>query len=217
MAFAYPVNLDLTDRRCVVIGMLPVREGKVQGLLAGGCTDVMVLVGDGDHSPRLDALEGLDGVRLLRREWRAGDLDAAFLVIAHDPDPRIREDIAGEAHRRGALVNIVDDVRSCDFAMPALLRRGRLTIAIGTGGTSPALARRIRERLDSDFGPEWDELSRIIGEVRANSLHDASFAERSRLWTEALDLDQASEMVRSDRGEELRELLHARLAGRAAS
>ena len=83
--FGFPVLLELGGRRCVVIGELPIREGKVEALLAGGATDVLVVVdGAGDA---LDELELLEGVTVARRAWTSADLAGAFLVIAHDPDP----------------------------------------------------------------------------------------------------------------------------------
>ena len=89
----------------------------------------------------------------------------AFLVIAHDPDPHVRARLSAAARRAGALVNVVDDIPACDWAMPAIVRRGELLLAIGTGGASPALARKMRERLETEYGPEWAEVLRVLREV----------------------------------------------------
>ena len=80
----------------------------------------------------------LDGVRVARRTWYAADSTGAFLVIAHDPDATVRGRIAVAARAAGALVNVVDDIAGCDWAAPAVVRRGDLLLAIGTGGASPA-------------------------------------------------------------------------------
>src|SRR5205823_1677259 len=124
MPFGYPVLLELAGRRCVVVGGLPVREGKAEGLLAAGATDVVVVAPE--PSDRLDDLEGLDDVLVLRRTWYATDFAGAFLVIAHDPDPAVRARIATAAREAGALVNVVDDIPQCDWAAPAVVRRGEL-------------------------------------------------------------------------------------------
>ena len=189
--FGFPVLLELSGRRCVVIGSLPVREGKVEALLAGGATDVLVVA---------------------RRAWTSADVQGAFLVIGHDPDPRVRARLAIAARAAGALVNVVDDIPACDWAMPAIVRRGELLIAIGTGGASPALARKVRERLETEYGPEWAEVLRVLREVRTETMPLLpDLAERSRRWREALDPDEAAALVRSGDVDELRNRLVHRL------
>jgi len=210
MPFGYPVLLELTGRRCVVIGTLPVREGKVEGLLAGGATEVVVVAAEpGD---RLDDLEALDGVMVIRRTWYAPDLADALLVIAHDPDPAVRVRIAAAAREAGALVNVVDDIPRCDWAAPAVVRRGELLLAIGTGGASPALAKKIRSRLEAQYGAEWAEVLRVLREVREETLPLLpDLRTRSRRWAEALDPDEAAALVQAGQVEELRSRLLARL------
>jgi len=210
MPFGYPVLLELTGRRCVVIGTLPVREGKVEGLLAGGATEVVVVAAEpGD---RLDDLEALDGVMVIRRTWYAPDLADAFLVIAHDPDPAVRARIAAAAREAGALVNVVDDIPRCDWAAPAVVRRGELLLAIGTGGASPALAKKIRSRLEAQYGAEWAEVLRVLREVREETLPLLpDLRTRSRRWAAALDPDEAAALVQAGQVEELRSRLLARL------
>jgi siroheme synthase-like protein len=207
MSFGYPVMLELSGRRCVVIGAQAIREGKVEGLLAGGADDVLVLDPSVD-----DRFDGVAGVRIERRAWRPDDLDGAFLAVASSDDGAARAAIAREARARGVLVNVVDDIPRCDWAAPALVRRGDLVLAIGTGGVSPAVARLVRERLQEEFGAEWAELLRVVGEVRRETLPALSvLAERARRWREALDLDEAAELIRDGRGGELRILLRDRL------
>src|SRR5438093_6340662 len=197
MPFGYPVLLELTGRRCVVVGGLPVREGKAEGLLAAGATDVVVVAPE--PSDRLDDLEGLDDVLVLRRTWYATDFAGAFLVIAHDPDPAVRARIATAAREAGALVNVVDDIPRCDWAAPAVVRRGELLLAIGTGGASPALAKKIRSRLEAQYGAEWAEVLRVLREVREETLPLLpDLRTRSRRWAEALDPDEAAALVHAD-------------------
>ena len=70
--FGFPVLLELSGRRCVVIGSLPVREGKVEALLAGGATDVLVVAAT--PAERLEGLEDLEGVVVARRAWTTADV-----------------------------------------------------------------------------------------------------------------------------------------------
>jgi precorrin-2 dehydrogenase / sirohydrochlorin ferrochelatase len=208
--FGYPVLVDLVGRRCVVVGSLPVREGKVEGLLAGGATDVLVVATG--PTDRIAELELLEGVRVVRRDWYASDFTGAFLVIAHDPEPAVRARIAIAARAGGALVNVVDDIAPCDWAAPAIVRRGELLVAIGTGGASPALSKKLRERLQDEFGPEWAEVVRVLREVREETIPLLpDLGERSRRWQLALDLDEAAALIREGAADELRARLRARL------
>jgi siroheme synthase-like protein len=213
VSFGYPVMLEVHGRRCVVIGDSAVREGKVEGLLAAGAEDVLVVA-----DAAAGRFEGVVGVTVERRAWRPADLDGAFLVVSSSDDAATRAAIAREARARGALVNVMDDVPNCDWAAPAVIRRGDLILAIGTGGASPAVARLVRERLEESFGPEWAEVLRVVGEVRAETIESVPAAtERARRWSRALDLEEAASLVRSGRAAELRSRIRERLLGEVAA
>ena len=210
MAFGYPIFLELAGRRIVVIGAGAVRERKVEGLLAAGATDVLVVATR--PAAHLDELSAVGGVTVLRRRWRTADLEGAFLCVAADDDAAERDAIAREARFRNVLVNVMDDVANCDWSAPAIVRRGELVLAIATGGASPALARRLRERLTAEFGEEWAEIVRILGDVREATMPLLpELGVRAQRWREALDVDEAVAMVRAGRGDELRERLRERL------
>lgn len=215
MPFGYPVFLELHGRRALVVGRGAVAEGKVEGLLAAG-SDVVV-VSDGPRAT-LVALEELDGVTVQRRAFCSEDLDGVDICVAWSSSSEERDMIAREARARGVLVNVMDDIPNCDFAAPAVVRRGDLVIAISTGGRSPALAKRLREELSKRFGPEWEEVLRLLGEVRTETLAALpDLPERSRRWSRALDLDEAEELMREGREDELRSRLVARLTGEGAA
>jgi precorrin-2 dehydrogenase/sirohydrochlorin ferrochelatase len=210
MAFGYPVFLELSGRLAVVVGSDAVRAGRAEALLDAGAR--VTVIAEGPTS-RLDLLERL-GAAVGRRSFLPGDLAGAFLCVAASDDPAVRSSIASEARARGVLVNVMDDVPNCDFAAPAVVRRGDLRIAVGTGGRSPALARRLREDLSKKFGPEWTEAVRVIGDVRRDTLPALpDFAERTRRWSAALDLglDEVLTLVRQGRSAEAAGRLTARL------
>lgn len=210
MPFGYPVMLELGGQRVVVIGDDAVREGKVDGLLAAGADDVLV-VADGPDA-RLDELGTLEGVVVERRGWQADDLNGGFLCVAASRDPGERAAIAREARARRVLVNVMDDIPACDWAAPALVRRGELVLAISTGGAAPALAKRLREQLTETFGEEWSEVLTVLRAVREETLGLLpDFATRARRWSEALDVEEAAALVRSGRADELAARLRARL------
>jgi len=212
MPFGYPVFLELGGHTCVVIGETAVRERKVEGLLAGGASLVRV-VAEGPSS-RLEEIERENGqrVRVARRAWQPEDLDGALLCVASSADAVTRSAIAREARRRRVLVNVMDDIENCDWAAPSIVRRGDLVLAISTGGASPALARMIRIELEDRFGTEWSDVLGVLKEIRQETLSQLpDLRERSRLWSEALDLEEATELAREGRLAELRDRLRSRL------
>ena len=210
MPFGYPVMLELSGRRCVVVGAGAVREGKVEGLLAAGADDVAVVATA--PAERLDGLERIGAVSVERRTWRADDLNGAFLVVASSSRARERAAIAREARLRRALVNVMDDIPNCDWSAPSVVRRGELVMAIATGGASPALAKKLRAHLSTEFGEEWSEVLAVLRAVREDTtplLPD--LATRAARWGEALDLHETATLVRGGRADELSARLRARL------
>jgi siroheme synthase-like protein len=210
MAFGYPVLLELAGRRAVVVGEFAVEAGKVEGLLAAGAE--VTVVAKGPHAA-LDGLEGDPRVVVHRRGYGGpDDLAGAVVCVASAAEPAVRDAIAADARAAGVLVNVVDDVPNCDFAAPAIVRRGDLVIAVGTGGRAPALASRLRAELAGRFGPEWTELVEVVGQVRAETLpHLPDFADRSRRWKAALDLDELEGLIAEGRAEEAAARLRDRL------
>jgi siroheme synthase-like protein len=188
--FGYPVSLDVAGKVAVVIGEEAVAQGK--------------------HRALEDA-----GARVVVRtefDWRPGDLDGAFLCVAASADPVTRAAVHRAARERGVLTNLMDDVAHCDFAAPAVVRRGDLTIAVSTGGRSPALARRLREGFDRDFGPEWAQALEVLGEVRDETLALLpDLRERSRRWAAALDVEELTSLVLAGRRDEAKARLRERL------
>jgi precorrin-2 dehydrogenase/sirohydrochlorin ferrochelatase len=190
MPFAYPVLLELSGKRAVVIGSFALAERKEVSLTDAGA-DVEVFANGA---------------------WRPEDLDGAFVCVASSEDPAERDAIARAARDRGVLVNVMDDIPNCDFAAPAIVRRGDLVVAIGTGGRSPALARKVREDIEKRYGKEWEEVLAVVGRVRSETLPQLTdLATRARRWRRALDLDEAAALVRAHRSDELRRRLLERL------
>lgn len=160
----YPIGLiGLEARKTVVVGGGKVAARKVTGLLEAGA---QVTVISPAFVPELRVQAGSRRVTLTARAYQAGDLADAFLVIAATNNADINERVWQEAQDRGCLVNVVDDPARCNFIVPAVVRRGEVTVTVSTGGASPALARRLREQLESLIGPEVGALAGLLAELR---------------------------------------------------
>ncbi len=102
----------------------------------------------------------------MRRQFQPRDLEGAALVVCATDDEELNRAVAAEAGRRGLFVNVVDVPELCSFIVPAVVRRGELTLAVSTGGASPAVARRLRERLEREFEPAWEPYLRLMRALR---------------------------------------------------
>jgi precorrin-2 dehydrogenase/sirohydrochlorin ferrochelatase len=147
-----PIFLDVTRRRCLVIGGGEVAARKVQSLLDAGA-DVTVI------SPSLiEELAELARARRIQhmnREYATGDMADAALVYAATDDAELHRRLYDEARERGIPINVADVPALCTFIVPAVMTRGSLQIAVSTEGASPAMAKRIVKRLEGLLGAEY--------------------------------------------------------------
>ena len=159
----YPVYLNLKGKRVVVIGGGEVAERKVESLLETGASITVV---SPEATARLSELANQKQIELHKRPYHSADCTGAALVLSATDDPEVSTSVWNAARASGALVNTADQPGLCDFIMPAVVRRGDLTIAISTGGASPALAARLRSRLSRMVGPEYERLLDLLARAR---------------------------------------------------
>jgi precorrin-2 dehydrogenase/sirohydrochlorin ferrochelatase len=144
----YPIFLDLSGRRCVVVGGGEVASRKARKLLQAKAEVVVI---SPEVMPELESV----AVEVRRRPYEVGDLEGAYLAFAATDSREANAAVAREAKERDLPINVADRPSDGDFALPSTLRRGRLQVAVSTGGASPALARRIKDELEEAFVPEW--------------------------------------------------------------
>jgi len=155
----HPVFLRLDGRRCVIVGGDAAAARKAGVCLAAG-GDVTIV------SPVLPPPLAAPPVRHLAREYRPGDLAGAFLAYAATADAGLIAALVDEAARERVLLNVIDVPGASSFLSPAVLERGDLRVAIGTGGASPGLAARLRTEFATRIGPEYATYVAILGAVR---------------------------------------------------
>ncbi len=179
----YPIFIELQGRRCLVIGGGREAQRKVEGLLAAGGNVTVI-------SPKLtrDLQDLLAGgkIDLLQREYREGDVEGYQVVMVATDDGAVNAQVAAEGKRRRVWVNAADDPKNCDFILPAVVRRGKIVVAASTSGTSPALARRLREELEAYMTDDMPALADLLAEVR-EELRSRGIAPDAEVWQEAID------------------------------
>ena len=159
----FPIFLKLEGRRCLVVGAGKIAEGKIRGLLdAGASVEVVAPFA----VPQIQQWFGQGVLSWQQRVFEPRDLDHASIVIAATPSHEVNTQVFEEAQLRNVLCNSVDDPENCDFYYPAVVQRGDLQIAISTNGRSPALAQRLRQELEQQFGPEYETWLEELGVSR---------------------------------------------------
>jgi precorrin-2 dehydrogenase/sirohydrochlorin ferrochelatase len=198
----FPVYLDVRDRTCLVVGGGAVGTRKAQTLV---CAGARVTVVSPDATEKLRALAAEHKLRLHRRPYTADDLTDVFLAFGTTDDRELNRRISEDAGRRGILCNIADQPGRGQFVLPSVVARGDLLISISTSGKSPALARRLRRRLEHEFGDEYAVMIRLLGTLRKRLLrqghdprgHKAKF--ETLLDSELLEWIRSGDTERIDR------------------
>lgn len=180
----FPVNLIVAGKDCLVVGDDEIAERKAEALRNCGANVAMIAPGD----------------------YADGDCAGTwFVVTAADADTNAR--VAADANQLGVWVNAADDPNNCTAILPAVLRRGPLTVTVGTAGRSPAMATFLRNRIDDTLGPNVAALVEVVATVR-DELRATGIPTESLSWQEAFDpeflelvavgdYDQASERLRT--------------------
>ncbi|MDX1764611.1 MAG: bifunctional precorrin-2 dehydrogenase/sirohydrochlorin ferrochelatase [bacterium] len=204
----YPVFIKIKDKTILVVGGGKIAERKVHALLERGAR---VTVVSPDLTPQLQEWAAQGRVSWRCSRFAPGDLDGARLAICATNDGAVNGQVAAEADARGVWLNVVDKPDLCEFIVPSAVLQGDLTIAISTGGSSPALAKKIRRDLEALFGPEYAMFLALLRKVRPFIQRDiAGESERMAIFSElahstALDLMGAGRQQEAER--EVRHIL----------
>ncbi len=183
----YPVHLDISNMKCVVVGGGEVAERKVENLLQ--CDAQVVVVGK-LITPRLEVLKREGRIDHIPEDYRSDHIEGAFLVIGATDRDDVNGEVYLDAEARKMLVNIVDDPPRCRFIVPSQVRQGDLLISLTTGGKSPALAQRLRKELEGTYCHEYKLLLEIMGKLRAKILARGEPSEvNKKIFESILDTD----------------------------
>lgn len=163
----YPIFAVVENKPCLVVGGGAVGERKVADLLAAGA---LVTVVSRTLTPELAALAHRGEIRYLPQDFTEDMVEGMTLVMAATDDPEVNAAVSAAAQARAIWVNVADEPQHCTFIVPAQVRRGDLTLAISTGGASPALARQLREEFQQHLGPEYGPYLDLLQRVRTRLL-----------------------------------------------
>jgi len=217
---SYPIQLLIKGRRALVVGAGHVALRKIQGLLHAGA-EVTVI------APKIQPLVAELPIDIVERPYQQGEAADYQLVITCTDDPHVNRQVFRDAEAEGVWVNSADDPVNCSFILPAVARRGDLTLTISTNGKSPAMAMWLRRKFEAEFDDRYERLLDLLAEVRAEARYVLGTSEVPG-WNAALDdgvfelvangqIDAARDKLRSSLGlaSELEEAHQPRSEGRA--
>lgn len=183
----YPVNLNIKDKKCIVVGGGNVAERKVKSLLRANAA---VNVISPNLTPTLQDLVMKKKVNYIARNYQAGDIKGCFLVICATDSKEINKIVAEEADNLGLLFNVIDDSKESNFTVPAVINRNDLIITVSTNGKSPAVAKQIKEELSQMYGEEYGYFLKIIAKYRQELKSNAkSSKDRENFWRTNMNKD----------------------------
>lgn len=181
----YPVNLNIHDRQCLVVGGGGVASRKVKSLL--DCGALVTVVSPAFAEP-LENMADHPNVSLLQRPYQSGDLDGKFLVIGATDDMALNRRISADAENRQMLCNIADVPEVCNFILPSVIRQGDFVLTISTSGKSPAFAKHLRRQLQDAYGIEYARFLQLMGGIRNRLLAEAHAPEAHKhLFQQLID------------------------------
>jgi precorrin-2 dehydrogenase / sirohydrochlorin ferrochelatase len=159
----YPIYLDIENRDVVIIGGGNVCARKAETMMKYGAR---VTVVSPEFTDELEQWAREGCLALKRKRYDHSDLEGANIVIASTDDQSVNEQIAADCRARRIPVNVVDVTPLCEFIVPAIIEKGSIQIAVSTGGSSPAIARTLKEDLHRMIGPEYTEVNDVLGTLR---------------------------------------------------
>jgi precorrin-2 dehydrogenase/sirohydrochlorin ferrochelatase len=201
----YPVHLDIKNRNCLIVGGGAVGTRKVNTLLECGAH---VSVVSPDPTPQLTRLASKKSITLKKRAYRSDDLTGMFLVIGATDDETLNRQVSKDAERAHILCNIADRPEVCNFILPSIVRRGDLVITISTSGKSPALAKNLRQKLETQFGREYADFLLLMGAIRQKLLNQAHEPEAHKAVFNQLIDSSLIELMQAGKKDEINSLLH---------
>lgn len=163
----FPFMKDIEGARCLLVGGGEIARRKAEKLLSFG---VRLRVCAREACPELSAY-------VCARAYDARLLNGAAFAVAATDDPALNARVAADCRARGIPVNSVDDKENCDFYFPALIVRGTVTVAVSTGGASPALAKALRERIEKCLPADLAEIAACAAEKRGTDEYEAFLRE----------------------------------------
>ncbi|VAX26187.1 hypothetical protein MNBD_NITROSPINAE02-1357 [hydrothermal vent metagenome] len=192
----YPLFLSLVGEKCLVVGAGKVAARKAASLAR--CKADVYVVGEKVCDEMRELIDG-GKARHVGQRFAEDQLEGAALVFGATDSVSVNREVYDQARKLGIPVNVVDDLDLCSFIVPSVVRRGDLSIAISSSGKSPAVTKRLRKRLEEEFGDEWGIYVEIMGEAREKAKQSSEGQKtREKIFNELADSDILAKIKAGD-------------------
>lgn len=205
----YPVYLDLRDRPCVVIGGGAVAERKAIALLEAGASVTIISPA---LTPKLHELSDSGKINHLQKQYEEKDLSGEFLVLVATDSAEVNTRVASACRKKHVLVNVATSPEESSFIVPSVVDRGDLLIAISTSGTSPALAKKVRQDIEQKYGAEYELFLDKLSAIRKRVLEEVTDENKRRQVFQAIVDSDVVELIKQGKTHAA-ELRMAEIAG----
>jgi uroporphyrin-III C-methyltransferase/precorrin-2 dehydrogenase/sirohydrochlorin ferrochelatase len=191
-----PIFCQLRGRDCLLVGGGDVAERKARLLMeAGARLTVNALA----FSPQFTVWANEGMLTLAAGEFNDALLDTTWLVIAATDDNDVNQRVSEAAEARRIFCNVVDAPKEASFIMPSIIDRSPLMVAVSSGGTSPVLARLLREKLEAVLPQHLGQLAGYAGKLRERvKTHFDNVGERRRFWEKFFVNDRLAQSLAND-------------------
>lgn len=176
-----PVVLLLAKRKVVVVGAGNIATRKIEGLIDSGATNITVVAPLVSNEVREWEKQQL--LKVLCREMQDSDLDDAYYVCTATEKTEVNSNVFSICESKNIFCNSADDPKNCSAILMATVRQGDITVAISSAGKSPALAKWLRQHIQNELVPEYNELMVILSEER-EALRSKGFSSEDVKWDE---------------------------------
>ena len=205
----YPAYLDLRERPCLVIGGGAVAERKALALLEAGAAVTIVSPA---LTSKLHELSDSGKISYLQKQYEENDLSGPFLVIAATDSAEVNTLVASACRKKHVLVNVATPPEESNFIVPSVVERGDLLIAISTSGTSPALAKKVRQDIEERYGAEYEIFLEKLSAIRKRVLEEVPDESKRRQVFQAIVDSDVIDLIRQGKTHAA-ELRMAEIAG----
>ncbi|UGS46424.1 uroporphyrinogen-III C-methyltransferase [Kosakonia cowanii] len=188
-----PIFCQLRGRACLLVGGGDVAERKARLLLDAGA---QLTVNALSFIPQFTAWAAEGMLTLVEGEFSETLLDECWLAIAATDNDAVNQRVSDAAEARRIFCNVVDAPKEASFIMPSIIDRSPLMVAISSGGTSPVLARLLREKLESLLPQHLGHVAKFAGQLRSRvKRHFATMSERRRFWEKLFVNDRLAQSL----------------------
>ena len=180
----YPIYLDLENKQVLVVGGGKIAQRKVETLLEYGA---VVTIVSPALTPELQEMVNRNSCVWFKKEYSTEDINNAELIYSCTDQEEVNAQISADAQAAMRLINVVDDPVKCSFIVPSILKRGDLSIAVSTAGSSPIVARQIRAELENLYGDEMSDYLALLKSWRTTIKGSLPMEKRLLFWEQVTD------------------------------